>query len=441
MKKFIPRLIAFGILFLLAAVELIGAYTTELLIIEASLLALIALFMFCGEDQSLVRSLPAFAIGWALFAILIPEYSLSAEMLGDGISRLWDVLGRPFRSKLIIIGLISFIALQVFFRTKDRLFFIIVRYIAAFLLLLGYIGRVSYNAVHFTVFIVLFSLIYELRSMQYGSHKRRTFSCILTALCYLLALCTYGNCEELTWSHCIPYSNIMIRVVIGVAIAGALLILEDYNHRANYNSKISTFRDLGPALLFWCGLCLCMHSWPTIASWESLIVLPMILYYCYGLFIRKWVQVTKGNERNAMLVAWTLITVWLLLFSKSLVQDMHVAVVMVVLLIAGVACWSVSAQRKSRDLVMCCYYGVAAAAMLFISSLPIEAFSYAFVIGKYILALILSAVIWCILCTTTNHIHNNSSSVYSKEFSDCVKIEKFVPLTFLAVTVIVLFVR
>lgn len=443
MKRFVPRLIAFGVLFVVAAINLLTSFSVDLLIIECFILALIALGVFAGENHSLAKDFPLLAMGWVLFAVLILENSLSIEMIVVGVRRFFRSIDDPFDNVVLLVGAVSFAILQLFFRQKKALAVIYLRYISMFIFLTGLQvmmlggGRTCFR---YVIFIVLMSLLYELKTRQNGAHQRRTISCLLSFLAYALAFLVFDYGDGMRWFDYNNMDAVWLRIILGVAVMGGLMILEEYNNRENLKMPPSAFRDFGWVMVFWSLLCLIMFVCPVFANWFALVVLPIILYYCYGFFIRRWLVVTRGKERKAMLVTWSLAVVFLLLFGKYLNAYSFISVLLILLLIVVAICWSVTAKKSNHDLIMVCYYGIAAIIMLFVAFV-ITDYSQPILLAKQLLAMVFFSVVWCALCITTHGMNKNASVIYPIEFVKILKFEKYIPLVMLVPTILVLLIR
>lgn len=439
MKKFVPRLLAFSVLMVLAAADLLFNFEVERLIIEASVLALLALGIFLGRTDSLVRDIPFFAIGWVLITVLLPNFHLTLPMLGIRLDRLLMWLGDGDISGALVAGILAFSVLQLLFRKKDSIVFIILRHIALLFLLKGAMeflaGGDERRTFAVLILMCLLSFLYELKTKADGYRERRTLCTLLCGLAYLASFFIFETGDAFWY---IPEQKILLNLTIGAGIMGGFIILDEYNKRKNLNIAANSFHDFGGVLVFWCLTSLIMQIWPDVMNWYALAIMPMILYYCYGSFIRQWLNVTHGSEWKAFVVTWSLCTVGLLLFGKYLNQESYVCLLMIALLIAAAACWRVTAKGEKDRQVMTCFLGIAAILMLTAASFP-ELYG-ADVMLKVLIGIAMLSVGWCVLCGTTEKLNNQASSLYTNEFTTAIKIERYVPLALLAVAVIKLLV-
>ncbi len=441
MKKNTPKLITFGVLVLAAVVGLLAAsYSTELLILEIVVLSLFALTIFSKGERELIEKLPILALAWLLFTTFIPKYSLSVKMLTNGLETFKDCFLDGFSNSLFLIGIISFGIIQLLFRNNSKQVLVFLRYITLFVFMRGVNSAfflIVHDNIRYIVFVILLSYIHEQKTLAAGKHVKRTMVALFSYVSYILAVCTFGDVKELYWTYNFNESSMWIQVVLGALIAGVLLSLEAYNNTANLNQKPSPFHDCGWIILFWCVLCLAMTIWPVFVDWFALLILPIVLYYCYGIFICRYKELYPERKKT-LLFFWSIAIIILLIFGKYRNIPSYIPVVLILLTIAAASCWSISVGKGNYK-ILGCFFGIAVPVLLVAAKLPVGDFTPQ-VFGKSLLVAVFFSVFWCFVCTLTEELEETASSVYPFEFTDTLVIVRGTPLVALGVIIFILLI-
>ncbi len=436
MKTFVPRLIAWGVLLLLGVVVTLSNYSSELLILVALTMAAVTVGMLVGKNHDLVKDLPWLAGGAVMLAILIPTFGLTIDSFdyADGSWVSYDAPG-IFRTGMIMAG-IATLVLNILFRKRANLVFIGLRYALLGVAMLC-ARQVLFNDQPYffrpLVVLLLLSLMYELNTAYFGVHRPRLGAtvCISIAFILIVSLCGYKGLVLV--DSLFMVSNAWLYMTVAVAILGGLLIMEQVSV---YNLRLATYAhpDLGGVLLFWSALSLIMHLWPATNHWMALVLPSIFLYYMYNLLVRPWAERNRVNKRTVFLITWSIITVLSLVMGKSLNSDPLVAIVIVVLIIAGAACWYISEQRKNGDLLIICYLGVAATVLLAAVALP--SLTDMLLLARTLLSVGIISTSWCILCTTVKKLNDGASKIYPQEFKLPMTLLPYAPMVVLAISVI-----
>lgn len=432
MKRFIPRLIAFGVLLLLAAIDLVFHFSTERLIIETAIFVLMAVGVFVGTRHSMVIDMPIFALGWVLVTLIFPQTELSLDGLRIGIERFVRNIGDAFDSEMFVIGLAAVVALQLFFRKSNKLVFILLRYAAMLVLIFGIYEGVYgtlRHSVRYASTVVLLSLLYELKTKAHGYHQRRTIACLLSALAYVFI--------EHVFYFYITFTQIWVCATIGAAILGGLMILEDYNNSVNLRMEKGPFSDLGLILLAWAVFSLISLLWEDAFNWWALVVVPVVLYYGYGFFSTRYLTVKGGNRNKLTAITWALSIPGLLLLGKNFNDAVYVAACLILLLAAAAACWGVTVGKRNHAAVMTCFFGIAATVMLILPG--VDAYWDTLDLLRQLAGVVLISIFWCALCVTTDGLDQHSSDIYKEEYKKVILVQRYVPLGLLAVAAVRMF--
>lgn len=437
MKRYFPRLIAWSILVLAGIVVVLSSFSVDLLIMVAVTLGLLALAVFAGKGHSLVRDLPWFAAGWIFLTILIPRFGLTPATLSESLRTMMSTLDNTSGDSLLTMGFLTFLAAQLFLRKRDKLVFILLRYATACLLLLGlreaFFGSsdVFYRPL---AVIVLLSLLYELKTWNHGYHRRRTLSCVLSSLACFMVAAAFGERGITLIESLFALTDSWLYIVIGAAIMGFLMLLEEHNNQKTYDQGPSAHADLGGVLLFWCLLCLIMHLWEATMNWTALVILPMVLYYCYGPFMKRWKKRVIYVHDSTFSIVWGLCTLGALVFGKSLNTTPVVAILMILLLIAAGCCWALSTRYKNEDLIMTSYLGVAAAVLT--GGVIWPGFTDAAALTKVLIGVAVTGLMWCFLCSRTTKLNYSSTKFYPREFHFAWKAQEYAPMVVIAIIVL-----
>lgn len=431
MKRHTPRLIAYGLAFLLAGLSLLMDFSTDYLITLGISLAILALFVFVGKNKTLAGTAPTFVLSWIYFGIVFPAETPGPEALLESLSVLTDYLDST--SPMLAFFAIGLIAAQIFLRKSDNIFFIILRYVAMGGTLFTWCAGMGSNAQPLNFLLLMdiaLCLSGELQTRKLGARKGRTIPCLLWGFAVLMINCIGGGSAVFAVTALLQLNAGSLFTILGIALLGALLVVEE-----KALGKSANFAGLGGMLVYWSITALIMLLYPQVANMSMLIVLPFVLFYAYRSFARTWSSL-PGRTMTATLYhsLWCLAFLGVILISKCFNDGNFLATVFLVLApVAAAVCWSVSRQRGKEAQVMTGYLGVATALLLCFAR-QIDLNDVTMLVTKILTAVGLG-VFWCLVSSHIAKLDRTSSAADKSEFSIVRTVHVFVPLTVLAVAV------
>ena len=435
MKPIIPRLIAFGTIFIMALICVLTSMTSEALIAAAILLAIFAIAILAGSEKSVISTAPVIVLGWITFGVMIPSLpSFDTDVVATAIADVGEYIGYGFEEPIAVMGLAAFIAAQLFLRKSDNIIFIVLRYIACAWMTIT-ISAKLFPSVLYVLAPLLLNLSLELRSKNGASRKPRSvnnvFVWILTMLVYCLnpAMADYLFTGILFTGDCVS-----IYTIIGIAVLAGLMIMEDNCTGLPY--YLSAFEGHGAILLYWCAMAVLMLLLPSLANRAVLLIAPLVLFHCFHLFYRAFTNYyVYSNEKVVFHVVWVLICVGILGLSKSInIGNLLVSVSLAVAPIAAVICWVLSREKGHESQVMSHFLGIVAVILLAVSGQ--YHLSDPLAIAQLVLVIATLCVFWCLLSARVHKLKATASAVDKHEFDTLAKIHGFAPMAVLVIALL-----
>ena len=425
MKATTPRWIAFGIICLLAIVNLLTNMGQENLIGTLVLLVVLFIGILVGKEKTVISTAPAIVIGWLLFGGTIGNpQSLDLDRIMDTFAGIVEHWGE---TPTVIFGAAAVIAAQIFLRNSDKKVLILVRYAAlAFLFMSSASGMLS----QFLLLIALLGLSFELRTSGTDCvRKPRILSCIYLWLLACLTWNLYGNG---IYSILLGEGNTFsIYVIIGIGVLGGLAIMEKASDTGIY--YLDAFKNVGPILLFWCGTTLMTLLMTSLSNLNVLVLVPVVMFHLYHIFIKEWKKIYYSSKETLLFyLIWSLVCVLSLTLSKSIyLGNTLTSLFLAVAPIAAVICWNLSKNKHHETETMVGFLGVCAVIALAVSS-SIDT-SDPLLLATFILTVALLCVFWCLLSGKLYKLDRNASKVDKEEFKTLAKLQKFAPLVVIVI--------
>lgn len=429
MKKYTPRLIAILLLAVRAAVYVIPNYEDiPLLVCVGVVLAGLTILTFAKKNSSLVKEMPWFASAAILIFIAFPAGTPDISYLGNALQYLIENFVYAADDAVYAFSFLALVAMQIFLRKKENRFFIVLRYVAAYLFLSKFAQTLFGNDWMYRELIavvVILSLIYELNGVINGILRPRMLSCLLFSLCCFVIPMDYGY-------HVADQINSVLNIAqsgwlytsLAVAIAGLLIGAENRCNSENSAAVHSCDQDLGGVLLCWSLLTVVMHVWDDVMNTTVLFMFFPFVYHFYCLFLKSWRSIGENSGKSIFPKSWIFISLGLLAFSKGLNYVPFAAMTMLALAVAGSICWAIYRKSGKRQQAMNSFFGVAA--VILIGSIPLNSLEELQRNVPGLLVLILICVMWCFICAESHKIDAQASSVYPTEYKKVIRLQGIV---------------
>ena len=420
MKTTIPRLILYLILLIQACAVVIPDYqNTPLLICTCILMVVLAVAVFTNRNHSMAKHMLWYAGAGLLLFFAFPEGMPFRVQFGRILSGIGEGIVYSLENPLALMCLASFVLQRVLFRNKFDAFFMILRYIAACILMVilsqEMFGNYGYQTELFVIVFVL-CLVYEMNSILNGARCRRLLAAILFCAFCLVVEQIFGYGVAYRVNSFITLGDTgWLYTVLAVLVVGLLLILE------NLGDSLAD-RELGQVMLCWCILALAMQKWNMLLNATVLFVFFPFVFYIYCIFVQSYRKNPVYRNKNIFVKSWIFILLAMAAFAKSLNFLPFTAATMCILFVAGYLCWNASKKQQKDFGGLYAFFGIAAI-MLMASTSFYSLYELQDNVSA-VIAILLVCVMWLYVCGETRKVNARASEAYPAEYKQIFPIQR-----------------
>ena len=416
MRKILPRALVVLILMIKAATVVIPDFSVELLAMAGIPLLALCFSLFYRKGVPLSYRLHwVGAVAAIVFFILplgpLPDWG-EPETLRMLLKGLGDTLGEP----VCAVSLLAVLALSFFMRKRESVLFIIFRYLAAGLFLLGMcyeVFRYSEACMWLVGLIVVSSFSKEISAYAGGRRVYAMLRCFVTVFVFFLIGNYTGQstvAKQIDMLFRMGGSNWIVPT-LGVFIMALLVLMDDYENRGGAESIFKS-HNVGWTMLVWCLISIVMNKWNQFMH-------PAVLYLGVPLMgmVCNILMNEVGKKHDLGLVfagVWAYLGLSLLMFAKSVNMELLLRYVLLAALIFVCFRWKQILGSTLGSGAMARIMGVFAVVVLATMNLTeLEALMDE---PTFLLAVIVACVMWFVLCAYTDKLSAGRSEAYKEEF-------------------------
>ncbi len=419
MKKYSSKIITMVLLTIAAAVIVFQNYHLSLLLTAVISLALLGGILFKNRIKALSAQLFWVVAVAVLIFFVLPFGYIEINDILAALGILAEAVGQIFEYAGGIVSLVALVVLQIFLRKKPNPILSVVSYVSAMMLLMIVRDALFPNSEIYSkliIAVVAMCLARELNGYNDGVAAPSMLRCVLMVL-FFLTIGNFGGLPivagRIEGLFQIGNANWFL-IVLGGFLAGVLVLLDDYFRCDGRVKYIFKTNNTGLVMLIWCLMAIVMNIWNVFNNSVVLFIgVPLA-----SAMANNMMASVKDEDRNwggLFAGAWAFLVTMLMLLAKSINFGSLMQYILVAMLLAVWLFWEKTVNSPMKWDIIAQAMGVLA--ILMMASMHLTDVWQLQKAPMYLLGVILSCAIWCVVCCHTIRLDKNASELYANEFT------------------------
>ena len=448
MKKYMPKLIIMAALVAKAVVEIIPDYSQPMLLTAAIPLVILAFLLFKNVNASISFRIPWIAAVAVIIFYVLPLGPLSMDILSQ-LPRYLTILleAVALSSGPGALALVILIPLQLFFRKRKNIIFIVLRYLLLWVVFDALRGEMFYMTKSYYAGIIALIVccgfareaMANLQDMRRPSFLRSLLLLIGAMLVYQI-FGTRGS-YDLNNLFQLNQSSWYISMTVAL-ILGILCLVDDYQC---YGGDVFTRCYSGWLLVLWGLLLALMRLFSGLFNQDILLIgYPLVC-----VMLSQWVtgyqnqsknsntKLNLGNQSDFLFGSLFYMILFLMLLAKSINQGLLVQWVLMAVALVMTLNWKIILTGKLKRRLLDLFLGIVV--MLLLVTTKMTDWVQFLADPALLISVVLCGVLWVLISGQVHRLAKNASPVFPEEFQDAKVLCTTLPLILLGFWAIQMF--